>query len=243
MVRILGSTSGIVAHDLGKLTQASECFERSRQIDPHDAHVHRASGRLLYEQGQLTEAMLAFEEAVQQAPDNAEGLAGRGIVGYALGRDLNRVKDDYLRAIGKQAISADNAYLYANLGQVLWELGDLKRSLRCLDAAIEIDPSNHEAISVRVLARLAIDEHASQRDVLQACLDDLRSVFQSTEHPSYWDFCAVAALNARLGDYTRAVRFQRSAVTRAQVGAHKRFREPAEQSLQQYAKKRDFLPR
>jgi tetratricopeptide (TPR) repeat protein len=201
-------------------------------------------GRLNYDKGKLSDALASFESAVKLAPNNAEGYAGRGVVGYALGDNLQRVRSDYLRAIAGQTINEDNAHLFANLGQVQWELGESQKAMQNLDAAIQIDPFNHEAVSVRILARIDQLGRTDREPIVRSCRDDLTRIFAESSAPTYWDYRALAAVNALLGDEARALRFQRLAVQEASRGPNKRFRESALATLSRYAEaKPDAEPR
>jgi len=197
---------GALYHDLGKLDVARQQLDMAVDLDSHDTFARKARGRLLFAQGDYPTALDDFAIAVKIDPTDIEAITGRGVVRHAIGNDLAGAEADFARAIELGDDSVENAFLWSNLGQVQMELGKQAESLGNLDRAIEIDPAFAEARSHRayLLATMGATEGAS----IERARRDVIAAFATAEPKTFWDYRALGAVNAALGDFERAVRFQ-----------------------------------
>ena len=220
-----------ILHDSGRLQEALLQLDAALQMDPFDVFARKARGRLLFDFAEYERALADFQIAVKGDPLDIEAVAGNGVIRHALGT-LASAESDFLAAIKLAEPTADDAFLWSNLGQVRMELGSYDRARKDFAQAIKLDANFFEAMSHRAYLN-AIDQSSSLAQVDQA-KKDLRRVLASTGAPTYWDLRAVAAINARLGDFARAARFQQAALKKVKQSGPKRFVSIAEEALKRY---------
>ena len=224
---------GALLHDLGENELAKTHLAKAAKIDPHDIFIRKSLGRLYFDQQALSLALREFEVSLGLDQTDVESLVGRGVVQHAIGEDLPGAARDFLVAISKMPETAENAYLWSNLGQVLGELGDSTEALNYLSRAIELDPEFPEARSHR--AHL-LATHNPTKSAMETARSDVKAVFGAQGKRTYWDYRALAAVNAALGDYERATRFQSTGEKLLKQTGPKRFLESASQTRMAYEK-------
>jgi tetratricopeptide (TPR) repeat protein len=225
---------GALYHDLGKLELAKQQLDLAIKLDNHDTFARKARGRLLFDQGDYQASLRDFAVAVKIDPSDVEAITGQGVVRHAIGGDLFRAEADFRKAIELAGDSIENAYLWSNLGQTQMELGQTDDALSSLTRAIELDPAFAEARSHR--AYLLATTRGSETANLEQAKDDVRAVFASNQTKTYWDYRAVAAINAAEGDYERAVKHQRIAESIVRKTGPRRFIQSAEETRASYEK-------
>jgi tetratricopeptide (TPR) repeat protein len=227
--------AGAVLHDLRRTDEAKAMLESALKLDPHDAFTHRAMGRLLYDLADLSGAGEQFAIAVTLEPNNIEGLTGEGVVLHAIGSDLEAAKRTFATAVELSRPEPENAYLWNNLGQVEMELGEADEALRNLTQAIELDANFNEPRAHR--ASLIAEHFANDPKLLRLAKDDMIKVMSSAEAKAFWDYRAIAQINAATGNYDKAMRFQKQACEVVQKTAPPRFWKNAEETLDSYTRR------
>ncbi len=197
---------GALYHDLGKLELAKEHLDAAVKIDAYDVFARKARGRLFFDQGDYEASLREFGIAVKIDASDIEALAGRGVVRHAIGTNLKAAAEDFANAIELAEETVENAYLWNNLGQAQMELGQLDQALIHLNKAIELDPDFSEPRSHR--AYLLVTNGQNDAEKVEQAKADVKAVFVSRESKTYWDYRALAAINALLGDYQRAAKYQ-----------------------------------
>ncbi|EMI17102.1 hypothetical protein RMSM_05976 [Rhodopirellula maiorica SM1] len=194
---------GALLHDLGKIDSARKQLDLAVKLDPHDGFARKARGRVLYDQADYESALDEFSIAVTLDAGDGEAVAGRGVVRLAIGSELAAAETDFKTAIELEQYPEENAYLWNNLGQVQTELRKFDDAERNLNRAIELDPKMNEPRSHRAYL---LATHSPDTARIAAAKADVQSVFASRETRTYWDYRALAAVNAAMDDYTRAAK-------------------------------------
>ena len=211
---------GVVLHDLNDLRGAKEQLSIAVKVDAHDAFIRKSLGRLQYDLGDLDSALTEFGIAIGLDETDIEAIVGRGVVLHAIGKNLKGAEEDFSRAIGLSTETVDNAYLWSNLGQVQGEMGKSTEAMRNLNKAVELDPNFLEARSHRAYQRVA--ENTSKEEI-EAAKADMRAVFASDDPRTFWDYRALAGVNAAIGDYSRAAYYQTQGEMRLRETGPRRF--------------------
>ena len=222
---------GALLHDLGQLDAAKQQLEAAVKLDSFDVMVRRSLGRLYYDLGRYEKALNEFKIAVNLDAKDTEAITGRGVVRHAIGSDLEAAETDFAKAIEMVDESIDHAYLWSNLGQVQMELGKFADSFGNLNKAIQLDPSFNEALSNRVYLLVT---HFADTAKIDSVKSDMRTVFSSDGPRTYWDYRALAAVNAVIGDLERAAKYQAIGENLLRKTGPKRFLQTAIASRQQY---------
>lgn len=225
---------GAILHDDGQLDEALSHLDNAVEIDPFDVFARKARGRLLFDFARYEKALTDFRLAAKGDPTDIEAAAGLGVIRHAMGA-LAEAESDFAKAIELAEPTVDYAFLWSNLGQVRMELGELASAREALDQAVRLDGQFFEALSHR--ANLSAIDPASSTARLDEAKNDLRRVLASSHEPTFWDLRAVAAINARLGDYQRAARFQKAAVSVVKRSGPARFVPLADRKLSEYRAK------
>lgn len=201
---------GALYYDLANLEAAKNELDVAAQLDAFDPMTRKIRGQLLFELEQYDAALTDYEVALRVKATDIEALTGHGIVTHAIGHDLDRALADFTKAVQLGTASKDNAYLWSNLGQVQMDLGDAAAAYQNLTRAIQLDPTFNEARSHRAFLIANLDK--PETDKLNQAKDDVRAVFASNQDKSYWDYRALAAVNAALGHFERASKYQQQAI-------------------------------
>lgn len=121
------------------------------------------------------------------------------------------------------------------MGQVKTELGKYDDARRSLDKAIELDPQLNEARSHRAYL---FSTHSKDAKLNALAKVDMEFVFASAEAKTFWDYRALAAVNAALGDFERAAKQLAIGESILQKTGPARFAEPTIIARRAYENKR-----
>ncbi|MEM8671667.1 MAG: tetratricopeptide repeat protein [Planctomycetota bacterium] len=223
---------GALLHDMGTLERAEEHLDAAAKIDGYDAFTRKALGRLYYDMGKYSEALREFAIAVKLAPKDVESITGRGVIRHSIGTNLDGAEADFKLAIQLSDDSENPGYLWSNLGQVQMEVGKFADAFNSLTKAIKVDPTFMEARSHR--AQLLATQLPNDLKRIEQAKGDVQIVFQSPGPRTFWDYRALAAVNAALGDYERAVKYQGHAEKALRKSGPKRFQAPASQTMSEF---------
>ncbi len=224
---------GALYYDQSNLDLASKELDVAVSLDAFDPFARKIRGRLHFDLGEYQAALTDFDVALGVDSNDIEALTGHGIVAHAIGKDLRRAKQDFERAVKLETESKDSAYLWSNLGQVQMELGEDASAYQNLTRAIRLDPTLNETRSHR--AFLLANSQDANPETLNQAKDDMRTVFNSGEPRSFWDYRALAAVNAALGDFVRAGKYQQLAEEVVRRTGPTRFIEIAVQTKLRYS--------
>jgi tetratricopeptide (TPR) repeat protein len=132
---------GLVYKEQGKLAEAAECWRRTLELQPDNAHALNNLGNALREQGKLDDAAACFRQAIRLQGDVAR-------LHYNLGnvlRDQGKLEESaaaYQRAV---VLAPDYAQAHGNLGSVLRGLGRIDQATACWRRVVALKPDLHEA--------------------------------------------------------------------------------------------------
>jgi tetratricopeptide (TPR) repeat protein len=79
-------TKGNELHNLGKYSEAIECYDKALEINPNLAGVWREKGVALHKLGRYSEAIKCFDRALKLYPDLADAWKGKGLALEKLGK-------------------------------------------------------------------------------------------------------------------------------------------------------------
>ncbi|WP_153556007.1 tetratricopeptide repeat protein [Roseimaritima sediminicola] len=224
----------VLFHEAGRPEDARKMLEKAIELDTHDGFARKAMGRVLFDLGQLNAARDSFTIALQLDSDDREALTGRGVVRHAIG-DLPGAIADYTAAADDAPETADNAFLWSNLGQAQMEAGQLQAALVHLDRAVGLDPKFTDARAHRALLFATHPEVAgSAGEAIQRAAADAAAITAVAPPESFWALRALAAVRAAEGDQAAAVELQQQAVEEVKRSGPARFVQPASDALKRY---------
>lgn len=134
-------TAALRAHQMGRLDQAIEDYERSIAADPRNAAAFNNLGVALKDRGRLDEAAEAFQKALALDAKYEKALNNLGVIRFR--------KNQFEEAISlfKQAllINAGNVESHTNLGLIYLLAGRDDDALDAFQQALRVDPRLAEA--------------------------------------------------------------------------------------------------
>jgi tetratricopeptide (TPR) repeat protein len=223
---------GALLHDLGKLQAARKQLDEAIKIDAYDVFARKAKGRLLFDLFEYEQAEREFAVAMTLDAADVEAIVGRGVVRHAIGTNLPGAASDFEKALQLSDASDDTAYLWSNLGQVQMELGHDDQAMRSFDQALTADPTFSEALSRR--AYLRITQLPRDPEAVRLAMADVNAAFKTSGPRTFWDYRAAAAVNAVIGDFSRAARQQTQAESNVRKTGPPRFIESAVATRERY---------
>lgn len=105
-------------------------------------------GISLLKRGRTSKARVSFEQARQIEPDNAMALSYMGVLLALADKNFKDGEDYCFRAVMKNMQSAQ---LHANLAWVYHLQGKRKSAVESIDAALQRDANNSDALRIRGL--------------------------------------------------------------------------------------------
>jgi len=146
--------SGVLAHQLGRSSDAVELIEKSLSLVPDAADWHSNLGIVLQESGHLDEAIDAYQRAIALDPDHANAYSNLGVLLRATGKPEEAEKA-YRTAI---RLNPDHIDAYTNLGVLLYSLKRREESVACFCKVITLRPKHPEARKLLALAHCTLGE-------------------------------------------------------------------------------------
>lgn len=140
------------------------------------SHLNYNMGRALMLKGNKAEAREYFDDAIEyhsknlkNSHKNAEDYMKRGLT-YIEMQEPDKAVDDFENAI---AIAPDDAVSHYQLGHLRLTMGDNKKAVEQLSAALKIDPKQNSALMDRAAAYSNLGEFAlAQKDLDNALVTD-----------------------------------------------------------------------
>ncbi|MCO6436824.1 MAG: tetratricopeptide repeat protein [Phycisphaerae bacterium] len=127
---------GCLLDELGRLSEATEAYERSLDLGGDDHEVVAALGASLARQGRYARALEIFDELARTHPDFEPAYCHRiGI--YAELDQHDRAEEMFYLA---QQLDDQCPFCYFNIGCSLAERGETQRAIFCWKKALELDP-------------------------------------------------------------------------------------------------------
>ncbi|MFO7867128.1 MAG: tetratricopeptide repeat protein [Candidatus Aminicenantes bacterium] len=121
-------------------------IERAEGVDPQKLYK---TGLDLYEEGEYEKALAVFEEFIEEQPDLYEARVNLGNCYIQLGEYdkamkefefvLEKLKEEYADLEGNKTAAS----LYASLGEIHMDQGELDQAKEYFEKSINIDPSSH----------------------------------------------------------------------------------------------------
>jgi len=157
-VHPLDNISSLLDHD--RYDQGLDLVDVYLQDHSLDLRALSLRARLLFKSSRFDESLEAFQQLIILSPDDAEVVAGRGLVYHMLHRPDDAMKD-FDRAV---KIEPGNSYRYASRAFIKQAYNDLYGAIADYEQAIALDPE--DAISMNnkglVEERLGFMEKAGQ---------------------------------------------------------------------------------
>lgn len=140
------------------------------------SHLNYNMGRALMLKGNKAEAREYFDDAIEyhsralkNSHKNAEDYMKRGLT-YIEMQEPDKAIDDFENAI---AIAPDDAVSHYQLGHLRLTMGDNKKAVEQLSAALKIDPKQNPALLDRAAAYANLGDFAlAQKDLDNALISD-----------------------------------------------------------------------
>ncbi|MCA9000030.1 MAG: TIGR03032 family protein [Planctomycetaceae bacterium] len=116
---------------------AASCYRQALQLRPMMPEVASNLGLVLHEAGRLNEALGVYEEAVRLFPDHVLTLLRYGNLLRDAPQRVEDAKSQYTKAL---QIEPENAFLHANLAQLVSEEGDIDQAQTHFSRSVRLDP-------------------------------------------------------------------------------------------------------
>jgi predicted TPR repeat methyltransferase len=146
--------SGVLAHQLGRNSEAVELIRKSLSQVPDVADWHSNLGIVLQESGHLDEAIEAYQRAIALDPEHANAYSNLGVLLRAKGRP-DEAEQAYRTAIRLQP---DHIDAYTNLGILLYSVKRRQEAVSCFCKVITLRPKHPEARRLLALAHCTLGE-------------------------------------------------------------------------------------
>jgi tetratricopeptide (TPR) repeat protein len=141
-------------------------WEDSVSVNPRNARAWFHLGFAYYEQGRCADAVRAYEKGAAVSPSPDYSL----LVDWALALDCAGRLDEAEEKLRQATALERHSHGYAILGRVLAQKGDLNRALEVLNEALQINPSDANALVYRGNVRLLRNEPAEALADYEAAL-------------------------------------------------------------------------
>jgi predicted TPR repeat methyltransferase len=145
---------GVLAHQLGRSSEAIELIQKSLSIVPDVADWHSNLGIVLQDSGHLDEAIAAYHRAIAIDPDHANAYSNLGVLLRAKGQpeDAERAYRTAIR------LNPDHIDAYNNLGVLLYGVKRREEAVACFCKVITLKPKHPEARRLLALAHCTLGE-------------------------------------------------------------------------------------
>ncbi|MEC4892236.1 MAG: tetratricopeptide repeat-containing serine protease family protein [Oscillatoria sp. PMC 1051.18] len=149
--------------DEGKVSEASQAFNRIVERDRNSAIAWLYRGLTRYTRGDRQGAIADYTQAIQVEANFFEAYSKRGLAYYRLG-DKQKALADYNQAL---QLNPSDAYTYLNRGVLREDLGDRQGAFQDYDRAVQVAPKYGLAYHNRGIIRYY------QRE-FEAALEDMQ---------------------------------------------------------------------
>ena len=146
--------SGVLAHQLGRSSDALELIARSLSLVPDVADWHSNQGIVLQESGQLDAAIDAYHRAIALDPNHANAHSNLGVLLRAKGQP-EEAEHAYRTAI---RLNPNHIDAYTNLGILLYGVKRREEAVACFCKVITLRPKHPEARRLLALAHCTLGE-------------------------------------------------------------------------------------
>jgi tetratricopeptide (TPR) repeat protein len=134
---------------LGDYVDADKWFSAVTQQRPNDANAWYLLGRTKYSESDFRQAIVCFERALALRPRYVEAENNMGLSWRDL-NEIDKAKTAFQDAIDWQGDHPADPQPFLNLGTLLADASDFKRSLPYLEKALALSPDNpriHEELA------------------------------------------------------------------------------------------------
>lgn len=132
------SNLGLTLARLHRLEEAVTSLQQAVSIDPSKAQAHSNLGKVLVDQGKCEEGVVSYQRALKINP-NLSGIHNNlGSALIYLGK-LDEAISSYYQSLKL----SPNAATYYNLHSLLIDPEDMTPAVRCLEDAVDLEPSNN----------------------------------------------------------------------------------------------------
>lgn len=162
---------GNLLRERGRIEEAKACYREAARLKPDYAPAWYNLGIALKALGQNDEAAEAYRQAIAHKPDHVDACNNLGLALRAAGRF-----EEAEAAFRKGLSIKETAHLHVNLGDLLYERGNMAAAISAMERSLALKPNLGSA--ARALAQLYSkceqDEAAEKvlRRFIQACGDD-----------------------------------------------------------------------
>lgn len=171
---------GNLLRERGRIEEAKACYREAARLKPDYAPAWYNLGIALKALGQNDEAIEAYQQAIARKPDHVDACNNLGLALRAAGRF-----DEAEAAFRKGLSIKETALLHVNLGDLLYERGNVAAAISAMERSLVLKPNLGSA--ARALAELYSnrdqDEAAEKvlRRFIQACGDDRKGRIAALE--------------------------------------------------------------
>lgn len=130
--------------ELGRVDEAQRAVDGGLALEPDNASLLAISGQLAAAAGESDAALQTFDRVLSLDPTSEAAWAGRATIAFERGDLTGAIAD-----LGEALAQADSAPLRYNRAAALIADGRWDEALADLNRAIELDPTDPEAISER----------------------------------------------------------------------------------------------
>ncbi len=145
---------GVLAHQLGRGSEAIDLIRKSLSIVPDVADWHSNLGIVLQDSGHLDEAIDAYHRAIAIDPDHANAYSNLGVLLRAKGQPED-AEQAYRTAI---RLNPEHIDAYNNLGVLLYGVKRREEAVACFCKVITLRPKHPEARRLLALAHCTLGE-------------------------------------------------------------------------------------
>jgi predicted TPR repeat methyltransferase len=158
--------SGVLAHQLGRSSDAAALIRQSLAVSPERADWYNNLAIVLQESGRLDEAIEAYRVAIRLDPEHANAHSNLGVLLRATGKVAEA------EAAYRRAIHVDPSHIdaYTNLGILLNGLKRTEEAVTCFCKVITLRPKHPEARKLLALAHCTLGETEEAIRIFEAWL-------------------------------------------------------------------------
>jgi len=194
----------------GDANKAAEDFTRALEKNPKDEFARMQRGVAYQRLGQWDKAIADFNALIKMDEQNVEAISSRGFTHYLKG-DSKQAVEDFTRVI---ELNPQSALAYNNRGYNRQVIGQYEKALADFNKAIELDPDYALAYQNKAWL-LATCPDADIRDGKRA-IAAAKKAGELRDWKAITDIKSLAAAYAEVGEFDKAVQWQKKAVDMAE---------------------------
>ncbi len=150
-------SEGIDLYNLKRYEEALEAFEKAIELNPKNADAWSGKGNVLPWLKRYEEALKAYEKAIKLSPEDSYAWTGKSVVLIELEK-----YEEAMKALEKAVeLDSKNVNAHINLGELFFNLGNLKGSSEKVKVLLDINENNALALSLQGRINIEIKDYSS----------------------------------------------------------------------------------